>query len=188
MTRTAPKLPCPMCGKPTDDPDGLVCSGCKQTLEQRAKANPSPANEYCSSCGRWKTLPGPDLCGDCKAKSKKGNPPTVDPTPQSVGPHIEARQREAFEQLGASAAKLYLVISKAFGRTTDLRDPSDVAALQAWMFGFATAWGTSDEIRDALLARFGAEILQSERTNSAGGAPPGPAGEGRAEPAWKDRK
>lgn len=87
----------------------------------------------------------------------------------TVESHIDPKQRQAFEELGASAARLYLVIGKAFGRTTNLRDPSDVDGLQAWMIGFAKEWGTSDELRDALLARFRKgllEDLQQERTNS----------------------
>lgn len=128
MTRTAPTLPCPICHRPTDDPDGRSCSTCR------------------------------------------GNRPhTLEPPSQSVDSHIDPKQREAFEELGASAARLYLVIAGAFGLTTNLRDPSDVDALQAWMLGFAKSWGTSDEIRDAVLARFKKgllEDLQQERTNS----------------------
>lgn len=114
----------------------------------------------CPICGRRKPTDDPDglSCMTCGAKRT-----------HTVESHIDPKQRQAFEELGASAARLYLVIGKAFGRTTNLRDPSDVDGLQAWMTGFAKEWGTSDELRDALLARFRKGLLddlQQERTNS----------------------
>lgn len=97
--------------------------------------------------------------------------------------HLSEAQCRALELAGADCAHQLLGILGPEGIPADLSDPRSCDALQAWMYGFAKAWGLPVENTDAMLARFREAValkVQQERTNSPGGAPAGGAGEGRA--------
>jgi hypothetical protein len=172
MTRSAPQLPCLMCGKPADDPDGLVCSGCKPVLAQRAKASRAPMNEYCSVCGRWKSLPGPGACNICKAKGLDGVhcPRCGEPKEPHSGEwcvactaafepilrdHLERRKelrRQLFLRLGRDAAARF-VEAIGFAFSADLSTDDKIEALAAWSEGLSTGCGISRDEATAEFAR-----------------------------------
>ncbi len=147
MSRSAPQLPCLMCGKPADDPDGLVCSGCKPVLAQRAKASRAPMNVdgvHCPRCGEPKEPHSGEWCVACTA--------AFEPI---LRDHLERRKelrRQLFLRLGRDAAARF-VEAIGFAFSADLSTDDKIEALAAWSEGLSTGCGISRDEATAEFAR-----------------------------------
>jgi hypothetical protein len=151
MNRFTLELPCPVCSKPTDDPDGLVCSDCKRTLEQRkrtkkASANPIPKPDvvHCPRCGNPKEPHSGEWCVACTA--------AFAPIFREHLERTKEARRQLFLGLGRDAAGRFLE-AVSFAYSADLSTDDMFEALAAWSEGLSTACGISEAEAKAEFAR-----------------------------------
>lgn len=146
------QLPCLMCGKPADDPDGLVCSSCKPELTRRAKADIAQRRAtkdvvHCPRCGKPKEPHSGQWCVACTT--------TFEPIFREHLERTKEIQRQLFFGLGRDAAARFLE-AVGFAFSAELSTDDKLEALAAWSEGLSTGCGISEAEAKAEFARVAA--------------------------------